>query len=107
MIPPILFRILAAAPTVSVSCSNIQGASCNTGLPNVNAGSSEVHTALAIFFGIAAVISILMIVIGALAFVTSGGKPEESAKARETIIYAAVGLLVSLTAEAVVAFVLG
>jgi hypothetical protein len=102
MIPSIFFRLLASS--ASVNCSGL-GGSCDTGLPKVTANSSVVHTALMIFFGIAAVISVLMIVIGGLMFVTSGGKPEEAAKARETIIYAAVGLLVSLSAEAVVAFV--
>ena len=103
MIPSIFFRLVASS-VASVNCPD-GGSSCVTGLPKVTAGSSVVHTALEIFFGIAAVISVLMIVIGGLAFVTSGGKPEEAAKARETIIYAAIGLLVSLSAEAVVAFV--
>ncbi len=104
MIPSIFLRLLASS-TVSVNCPG--DGTCDTGLPKVTADSSALHTALEIFFGIAAVISVLMIVIGGLSFVTSGGKPEEAAKARETIIYAAIGLLVSLSAEAVVAFVLG
>ncbi len=104
MIPSIFFRLLASS--ASVSCTSL-GGSCDTGLPKVTVSSDVIHTALEIFFGIAAVISVLMIVIGGLAFVTSGSKPEEAAKARETIIYAAIGLLVSLSAEAVVAFVVG
>lgn len=103
MIPSIFVRLLAS--TTSVNCPG--GGSCDTGLPKVTADSSALHTALEIFFGIAAAVSVLMIVIGALSFVTSGGKPEEAAKARETIIYAAIGLLVSLSAEAVVAFIIG
>lgn len=101
---PIFLRFFANA-SATVNCPG--GGTCDTGLPKVNAGSLEIHQALTVFFGIAAVISVLMIVVGGLMFVTSGGNPQEVTKARETIIYAVVGLVVSLVAEALVAFVLG
>ncbi|MHB1864871.1 MAG: hypothetical protein ACYCPS_01740 [Candidatus Saccharimonadales bacterium] len=98
-----IVRLLASANcsltgnTVSDSCTN---------LPKVSATSSTLHNILAIFFGIAGVLSLLMIVIGALMFVTSGGNPQQAAKARQTVIFAVIGLAVSLLAEAFVAFVL-
>ena len=44
--------------------------------------------------------------IAALRFVTAAGDSQETAKARNTIIYAVAGLMVSLTAEAIVALVI-
>lgn len=99
-----LLTILAVA-NCSLTSNSIND-SC-TGLPKAAASSSTLRTGLAIFFGIAAVISLLMIIIGAFMFVTSGGNPQSTTKARETIIYAIVGLVVSLLAEAIVGFILG
>jgi hypothetical protein len=80
---------------------------CQTNLPGVAATGIQVHQILAILFGIMAAVSVLFIVIGGLRFVTSEGNPEGTAKARNTIIYAVVGLVIALSAEALVAFVLG
>lgn len=96
----------AASATVNCIDDNGKIDTCSTGLPKVQGGSGELHTVLTLLFGVAAVISVLMILIGAMTFITSGGNPESATKARETIIYAVVGLVVSLSAEALVAFVL-
>ena len=77
------------------------------GLPTVGAGSSQLQDILKIVFAILAALAVLFIVMGALRMVTSQGNPQEASKARSTIIYALVGLLVALLAEAIVAFVLG
>lgn len=104
---PFLTSLFASSSSASVNCPSVDGGTCDTGLPKVNATGHQLQHALAIFFGIAAVISVLMIVVGGMMFVTSGGNPQSVQKARDTIIYAVVGLLVSLLAEAIVAFVLG
>ena len=83
------------------------GTSYSTGLPKVQAGTSELQGILSIVFGTIAAITVLIIVIAGFKYVTSEGKPEATAKARETIIYALVGLVISLSAEAIVAFALG
>lgn len=107
---PTLFRILASSGA-AIDCPSSSGstgpAGCSTGLPKVSATSGQLHEVLAIVFGVAGVISVLMIIIGAIMFVTSGGNSDNATKARETIIYAVVGLVVSLSAEAIVAFALG
>lgn len=79
---------------------------CATGLPVVAAGSSQLHEVLAIIFGVLAAVSVLMIVIAGLRFVVAQGNSQEVSKARSTIMYALIGLIVSLIAEALVAFVL-
>ena len=109
---PLFFRLIATAQsTAMVNCpsnTNTNGAtSCDTGLPKVTASKAELHNVLTIVFGIAALLSVLMMVVGGLMFVTSGGNSENAAKARETIIYAAVGLVVSLSSVAIVQFALG
>lgn len=77
-----------------------------TNLPNVAASHSELTTVLNIAIGIIAAISVMFVVIGGLRYVLSDGDPQKSSRARETIIYAVVGLLIAITAEALVAFAL-
>lgn len=50
-------------------------------------------------------ISIIMIVIGGILFALSSGDAQKAAKARSTILYAVVGLIVSVFASAIVNFV--
>ncbi len=51
-------------------------------------------------------ISVLMIVIGGLRYVTSGGDSSSVTSAKNTILYAIVGLVVAIMAYAIVNFVL-
>jgi hypothetical protein len=75
--------------------------------PTVNAGSSFISTLLNIVFGIIGAIALLFIVIGGFRYVISTGDPKNTAKAKNTIIYALVGILVSLSAIGIVNFVAG
>ncbi len=83
------------------------GAGCDTGLPTATASSTDFQQILQIFFAILAALTALFIVAAGLRFITAQGNPQETAKARNTIIYALVGLAVALTAEAIVSLVLG
>jgi len=81
-----------------------QGQGC--GLPTVNAGGNQVNDILRIAFAILAALAVLFIVIAGFRMVTSQGNPQEVSKAKSTIVYALVGLVVALLAEAIVAFIL-
>jgi hypothetical protein len=48
-----------------------------------------------------------MIIIGGLRYVAAQGNPQDASKARGTIIYAVIGLVLALAAEAIVTFTLG
>ena len=80
---------------------------CQTGLPVVVAGKTQVAHGLAIVFEVLAAIAVLMIVIAGLRFVRGSGNPQEMEKARGTIIYSVVGLLVCLAAVSIVSLVMG
>lgn len=78
-----------------------------TGLPQVNANSGQITSVLQIAFGIIGVIAIIMIIVAGLQLMTSlGGNPEAAKKARSTIIYAVIGLIIAISAEFIVTFVL-
>lgn len=74
-------------------------------LPQGDANSSLLKTILQIVFGIIGAIALLMIVISGLRYVISGGNPDRISKAKDGIIFALIGLMVALTAEAIVSYV--
>ena len=77
-----------------------------TGLPHASASSTNLQQILQIVFGVVGALAVLFIVIAGLRFVLAQGDPQDVAKARSTIIYALVGLLIALAAEAIVSLAL-
>jgi hypothetical protein len=88
------------------NCPDGVGTNCLTTLPNVQANQSSLSIVLGLVFGVLAAVAVLIIVIQGIKFSVSQGDPQKAADARKAIIYAVVGLVVSLSAEAVVKLVL-
>ena len=89
-------------------------AACGTGningiiIPNCNgADRSPVEAVIKIVIGVAASLSVLFVTIGAFRYSASTGDPANITKAKNTIIYALLGLVVSITAYGIVTFVIG
>lgn len=80
--------------------------SFDTGLPKVAADNGSLQMALQILFGVLAAVAVLIIVIAALRMLLNAGEPETVKKLRRTLTYAAIGLILALTADAMVGFVL-
>ena len=76
-----------------------------------NRGSGEtqvngiIKTIVEVLLTAVGAISIIMIVIGGIMFALSSGDAQKAAKARNTVLYAVVGLIVSIFASAIVNFV--
>lgn len=77
------------------------------GIPQTKTDSNTIQTISNLVFGLLGGISVLIIVIAGLRFVINQGNPQEVTKARNTIIYALLGLVVALSAWTIVSFVLG
>jgi hypothetical protein len=76
-------------------------------LPETPASSSEIRIIIGIVFGIIGALSVLFIIIAGVRYMMSGGDPQKTAKAKEGIIYALVGLAVAICAESIVVFFVG
>ena len=106
-----LFGLLLAM--ISVALVNfIAGAFGNTttpnlGLPKVDLNAATVGAALTAVFTLIGGLATLFLLIGAVRYVTSNGDPGQMNQAKNTILYAAVGIVVSLSAFAIVQFVVG
>ncbi|HEX7633403.1 MAG TPA: pilin [Candidatus Saccharimonadales bacterium] len=79
----------------------------HTNLPQAHADKSTIQDILTIVFAILGALAVLMIVIAGLRFITAQGNPQDVAKARNTIIYAVIGLIIAISAEAIVTLALG
>jgi type IV secretory pathway VirB2 component (pilin) len=79
---------------------------CRTGLPQITTSGSNVQKVFQILFGTIAGLTVIMIIIAGLRLIAAQGNPQEAAKARQTVIFAILGLLVAMSAELIVTFVL-
>lgn len=68
---------------------------------------AAVKSAIDILSVVVGVIAVIMIIIGGLKYVTSNGDSNSISSAKNTIIYALIGIVVVAIAQSVVRFVLG
>ncbi len=96
----------ALAATDPNVCAGIQAtgaSSCTSDGTQINGLIKTVINILSIIVGVAAII---MIIVGGLRYVTSGGESSNVAAAKNTIIYAVIGLVIAALAQFLVQFVL-
>lgn len=74
-------------------------------LPHVQASNGQLTTILNTTFAITGAISLLVITIAGFQYIISQGNPQAVGKAKNAIIYACVGLGISILAISIVSFV--
>jgi hypothetical protein len=105
--PSVQFADLIGQNSVNAACSGIGlsgSSSCSkTSGSSITSLLKDVINILSIVIGI---IAVIMIIVGGLKFITSGGEASKAASARNTIIYALVGVVIAILAQVLVHFVL-
>jgi hypothetical protein len=107
----LLLGIAQAVPAVASAqikndvCSGVMatgpgGCTNDVGITNV------IKTVVSVLSYIVGVAAVIMIIIGGLRYVTSGGDSNNISSAKNTIIYAIVGLVIAALAQVIVRFVL-
>ena len=91
---------IALAAPLSQCPTNAVGA-CTSTLPEM---ITVVSNTMLLLIGI---IAILFLIIGGFQYITSAGNPETIGKAKTTIFYAIIGIIVALIAYVAVSFVIG
>lgn len=79
---------------------------CAEGEDNTNGIASVAQTVVNIFSYVVGAIAIIMIIYGGFRYITSGGSSEGVGTAKNTLIYAIVGLVIVALAQIIVRFVL-
>lgn len=80
------------------------GSGDELGLPDVSLQSTE--GILNILFLLAGSLAVIFIVVGGARFVIAAGNPDQIKQAKNTIVYAVVGLVVAILASVIVNFVI-
>lgn len=81
-------------------CYGVNGSEVKTDLMDT------LGTVINVIIGVVGFVAVVMIIIGGIGFVTSQGDAARVTKARNTILYGVVGLVVAILAYAIVNFVL-
>lgn len=77
------------------------------GIPDQQLSSGSVVLFLNGIYFIAGFVGVLMIIIGSISYITSSGDANKATKARNTIIYSAIGVGLVAMAFAITSFVFG
>lgn len=101
--------VLASTPQEQLCAGSGGEWNGNACVNNPNAGTTDLPAFIAsiinILLFITGAIAVLMIIIGGIRYVISGGDQSAVTNAKNTILYAVVGLIVAIIAYAIVNFV--
>ena len=103
----------APAATDSIKCGvnsgaelDLSGGTCSVKDTGTTSLQGLIVKIINIFSIIVGVIAVIMIIVGGLKYITSGGESSNVSGAKNTIIYAIVGLVIVALAQFIVRFVL-
>ncbi len=94
----------------SAACQGLTGIDSNANCTNTSTSGKTIgsllNTVINIMSIVIGAVAIIMIIVGAFKFLTAAGDSNNVASARNTIIYALVGLVIAALAQILVHFVL-
>jgi hypothetical protein len=102
---------IAAAP-VPVFAANGPAGSIKEGVDGVGGGENQpkleegIKTVVNVLLFLLGAIAVIMIIIGGIRYATSNGDAGQTKAAKDTILYAVIGLVVAILAYAIVNFVI-
>jgi len=114
---PMVVPVMVSADTVqSGLCNGINSGftggdigsdsgGCGATTTNSNGLAGIAKTILNIFSWVVGIVSVIMIIMGGFRYITSGGDSGKVTSAKNTIVYAIIGLIIVALAQVIVAFV--
>lgn len=94
-----------AASALEVPCDSGSAADCNIVKGDGSRLDTRVWFIVRTALGMIGGIAVIVIIIGGFLYVTSNGDVAKAKRARNTILYAVVGLIVSVSASAIITLV--
>ncbi len=79
---------------------------CSNGGDATSKFNNFVHTVVNLLSAIVGVVAVIMIIVGGLRYITSGGNDASVTGAKNTILYAIIGLIIVALAQIIVRFTL-
>ena len=106
----LFFATAGINPVLAQTCSQLQlpgGYSVSSPIENCNLATPGgiISIVLPLILGIAAFITVIVIILSGIQFITSGGNPEAAAAARGRLTFALIGLVLIILAFAILQIV--
>jgi hypothetical protein len=102
--------IANANSTTNALCNGanytIGGAGTCTGTSATKSVNNTISLVINLFSAVVGIIAVIMIIVGGVKYITSGGSSEKTSSAKDTILFAIVGLIVVALAQIIVRFVI-
>jgi hypothetical protein len=97
---------MSIVTTFAAGLLTTTGANPITNIPTLTPAQA-LGNGLDIVYFIAGIVAVIVIIIAGFSYVTSGGQSANVTKAKDTILYAVVGLVVIILAFVITQFVIG
>lgn len=104
---PTWYKYLEGVEVLNKTATGNAAPDCVVRISHINDFWLVAAALIEILLRVGAIVAVTMIVVGGVQYITSEGKPDKTAAALKTIISAAVGLAITVSASAVVVFVAG
>lgn len=98
---------VSAQTPKQAACEGVELAGADCGGGGGARISGVLRRVINILSAIVGVVAVIMIIIGGFKYIASGGDASKVASAKNTVIYAIVGLIIVAMAQVIVRFVLG
>lgn len=109
-LPAALVSAQTSTPTKNAVCEGVGltggSAGCGTKAESEAGVSNVVKAAINVFSVVVGVIAVIMVIIGGLKYITSSGDSNSISSAKNTVLYAVIGLVIVAMAQVIVRFVL-
>lgn len=102
MVVPIFFAPAAGAVDIYQSCSGSTGSNSTLCKSTGDSANTLIGNIINILLTVATVVSVIVIIIGGIMYATSNGDSGRVTNAKNTVLYAVIGLVVSGFALAIV-----
>lgn len=100
-----LRTVAAGSAAANEACQGVNLLSSGGCGDNGQQLSNVLHTIINIFSAVVGIVAVIMIIVAGLQFITSNGNPQNVSKARTSLIYALIGIVVVVLAQTIVHFV--
>lgn len=110
LMPTMAPAVAYAAIDEQLACGagiDINSTTCNPSDPEAEDNVNRIiRLVINLFSVIVGIISVVMIIVGGVKYITSGGASEKVTSAKNTILFAVIGLIIVALAQIIVRFVL-
>lgn len=89
------------------AANNLLGSPESLGIPKNEVSNSNIDNILNLVFMIGGMVAVIMVIVAGIYYSLSLGDPAKTAKAKNVIIYAVVGLVIMTLAVSITKFILG